>query len=164
MPTKKSMYILFGILAISTWVLGSAIQTKAETLKCNSELKAVTRAEDNLYQIHFYGVTASGGVATCENGETATVESFSLWYADATKEGVSQSYTIFTFKDSSKIIMKTSHTSIKDLKGDGNWIWEGTGEIINASSRFIGIKGKASFKGKQLPPDKRSVTEWVIKY
>jgi hypothetical protein len=28
----------------------------------------------------------------------------------------------------------------------------------------MGIKGKSSFKGKQLSPDKRSVNEWIITY
>ena len=32
MATKKSMWVLFGILVISAWVLGSAIQAGAETM------------------------------------------------------------------------------------------------------------------------------------
>jgi hypothetical protein len=164
MGRKKFLCFLMGIFVIIVWIWGIASPALSETLKCKSEWKVVTREDDNLYGIHFYGVTANEGIATCENGETATVKNFSLWYADATKEGVNQSFTTFTFKDSSKIIMKTSSTQIKDLKGEGNWIWEGTGEIINASSRFMGIKGKSSFKGKQLSPDKRSVNEWIITY
>lgn len=164
MGIKKSLCFLMGIFVIIAWIWGFAAPALSETLKCKSESKVVTREDDSLYGIHFYGVTASEGMATCENGETATVKGLSLWYVDATKEGVNQSYTIFTFKDSSKIIMKTSSNQIKDLKGEGNWIWEGTGEIVNASSRFIGIKGKTSFKGKQLHPDKRSVNEWIITY
>ena len=164
MRTKKSLCFSLCLFVSIVWIWGFTTPALSETLKCKSEWKTVTREDDSLYGIHFYGVTASEGMATCENGDTATVKSFSLWYADATKEGVNQSFTTFTFKDSSKIIMKTSSTQIKDLKGEGNWIWEGTGEIVNASSRFIGIKGKTSFKGKQLPPDKRSVTEWTINY
>jgi len=33
MATKKSMWVFFGILVISAWVLGSAIQAGAETLR-----------------------------------------------------------------------------------------------------------------------------------
>ena len=32
MATSKSMWVLFGILVISAWVLGSAIQAGAETM------------------------------------------------------------------------------------------------------------------------------------
>jgi len=32
MATRKSLWILFGILVISAWILGSAIQAGAETL------------------------------------------------------------------------------------------------------------------------------------
>jgi len=33
MTTKKSVWVLFGILVLSAWVLGSAIQVGAETMK-----------------------------------------------------------------------------------------------------------------------------------
>src|SRR4030043_317537 len=36
MTTKKSMWILFGILVISAWVLGSVMPGHAETMKCRT--------------------------------------------------------------------------------------------------------------------------------
>jgi len=32
MANRKAMWLLFGILTISAWVLGSAIQAEAETM------------------------------------------------------------------------------------------------------------------------------------
>ena len=164
MAKRKSIWILFGILVIGFWMFGSAIQARAETLKCKSETKQVTQVNDNLHAQYYFGITASEGMATCENGETAAVKTFTTWYADMLKDVSTQAYIIFTFKDSSKIIMKANYTQIKDPKGEANWIWEGTGEIINASSRFIGIKGSSSFKGKQLFPDKRVVVDYTLTY
>ena len=74
MRIKKSLYFLLGIFVIIVWIWGFASPALSETLKCNSEWKVVTREDDNLYGIHFYGVTANEGIATCENGETATVK------------------------------------------------------------------------------------------
>ena len=36
MTTKKSMWVLFGLLIISAWVLALAIQAGAETMKCRT--------------------------------------------------------------------------------------------------------------------------------
>jgi hypothetical protein len=146
------------------WIWGFAGPALSETLKCKSETKGVVRAEDNLYQKYFLGVTASEGTATCENGETATVKTFSSWYASFPEEGFTQAYIMFTFKDAAVIIMKTNYTQVQDPKREARWLWEGTGEIINGGNRFQGIKGSTSYKGKQLPPDRIAVTEYTITY
>ncbi len=60
--------------------------------------------------------------------------------------------------------MKNKLTQIPDPKGGAEWIWDGTAEIIKGTIHFNGIKGSASFKGKHLFPDKKSINEWTITF
>ena len=77
MATKKSIRVLFGILAISVWVLGSAIQAGAETLKCRNA-STTTKNESipvNDEPGHVLGVQILEGLAFFENGEIAKLRS-----------------------------------------------------------------------------------------
>ena len=76
MATKKSMWLLFGILAISGWVLGSAIQAGAETMNykfytwvIKSERVLVGDVEG-----HAMALTVRGVFMVLENGEVATAD------------------------------------------------------------------------------------------
>jgi hypothetical protein len=102
--------------------------------------------------------------ATCDNGETPTVKTYSVWDATVGKESFVQGYAIYTFKDSSKIVTKFNFRQVPDPEGKAVWIWGGTSEIIKGTVRFNGIKGNVSSKGKTLFPDRRSVNEWTINY
>ena len=73
MATKKSMMVLFGILVISAWVLGSAIQVVAETLNFKF-FSHVTRSE--VFPVedvegHTFGIQVREGAVILASGELA---------------------------------------------------------------------------------------------
>jgi hypothetical protein len=43
MATRKSRWILFGILAVSVWILGSTVQAGAETMKAPQIIETLTK-------------------------------------------------------------------------------------------------------------------------
>jgi len=74
--TKKSIWVLFGILSISAWVLGSAIQAGAETLNYKfyswvnkGEIVPIGDVEG-----HHVTLIMRGAFYVFENGEVATTE------------------------------------------------------------------------------------------
>ena len=74
MATKKSIWVLFGILSISAWVLGSAIQAGAETLNYKfyswvnkGEIVPIGDVEG-----HVVTLIMRGNFYVFENGEVAT--------------------------------------------------------------------------------------------
>ena len=105
MTIKKSIWVLFGILVISAWVLGSAIQAGAETMKCKS---IATATKDETISVsdeegHFLRLRISEGLAFFENGEIAKVRLYSL--SDTVKKGGQAiGYIIYTFDDGSTIV------------------------------------------------------------
>ncbi len=136
--------VLFRILVISVWVLGSAIQVGAETLNFKF-LNHVTRYEvfpAGDTEGHNVGIAVREGAAIFSSGELAWMKSIN--YVDSGKAGptVDQYYTV-TFQDGSRI---TCHN-----KGTVETI---TGEITNGMGRFQGIKGTASAKIKFLALEK----------
>ncbi len=76
MATKKSMWVLFSILVISAWILGSAIQAGAETLKGKAVLIStkLERIPAGFEEGHFLGVEILEGLALFENGEIAKLK------------------------------------------------------------------------------------------
>ena len=168
MGRKKSLFYLVGLFVIMVWVWGLATPALSETLRCKSETKQVVRSDEQVESLfdtgYFIGITASEGVATCENGETIEVKSYTLWATNWPKETISQVIARYRFKDLSNIITKGTVIQNQDPKGEATWLWEGTSEIIRGTGRLKEIKGSVSFKGKQLPPDKRSVTEFILTY
>jgi hypothetical protein len=164
MSTRKSLWILFGILIVSAWVLGFSVQARAETLKCKSETKQSVRADEQAAESYFLGVNSRVGSFTCENGDEGMVNSYAVWEANWPREVITQIYTVYRFKDMSKIITKGTVIQTQDPKGEAEWIWEGTSEIIRGGYRFNGIKGNVSFKGKQVPPEKKSINELTFTY
>lgn len=164
METKKSLCLLVSLFVILVWIWGFATPAFSETLKCKGEGKPVNRSDDNFEGLIFIGVTAGEGTLTCNNGETLTSKTFSLWDAHWQVECFTQTYTVLKFKDFSKIFIKYKYTQLPDPKKEAEWIWEGTGEIVRGTGQFYGIKGTSTLKGKQLPPDKRSVSEIALNY
>jgi hypothetical protein len=65
MATKKSVWVLFGILVISVWVLGSVTQAGAETsfdcTQCGSSTQTVLLATEELSvrSVDFKGIIMS---------------------------------------------------------------------------------------------------------
>jgi hypothetical protein len=148
MATKKYMWIFFGILVVSVWVLGSAIQVGAETWNykfytwvIKSESVPVADVEG-----HALGFNVRNAFYVFENGEVAT--SMSVGWNDYIKgAGPFMQYLTLTFEDGSTIIMKNQGT----VGGPaGQW----TSEIIKGTKRFEGIKGTVTSKAKYLPAEK----------
>ena len=151
MATKKSRWILFGILVISAWVLGSVIPAGAETLKFKS-YTYVTKAESfpvGDVDGHTVGYTTRRAFLVFENGEVATQKSVST--SDAIKgSGASLTYQNITFSDGSTIIIKAVGT----VTGTGPMVYQSikmTREIIKGTGRFEGIKGTGSTTVKYFP-------------
>jgi hypothetical protein len=144
MVTKK-VFVLFSILAISAWVLGSAIQAGAETM--NFKLYTyVTKAEripiDDV-EGHVVRLIVRGSFYAFENGEVATVSAVST--EDFIKgSGPFMIYSTITFADGSTMILKGQGTA---GGGAGGW----TSEIIKGTGRFAGAKGTLTSKAKYLP-------------
>ena len=154
MTTKKSMWVLFGILVISAWILGSAIQAGAETMNykfyswvIKSESVPISDMEG-----HAVGFVMRGGFFVFENGEVATTNTVAT--ADTIKgSGPFMNYVTIKFADGSTIIIKSQGTvggTAPAAYTSGGW----TSEIIKGTGRFEGIKGTDSAKAKYLPVEK----------
>ncbi len=168
MVENRSLFYLLVIFVIMIWVWGPANPALSETLSCKSETKEAVRSDEQVESLYdtgyFIGITASEGAATCEDGETIEVKSYSLWASNWPKETVSQVITRYRFKDVASIIVKGTAIQNQDPKGEAAWLSEGASEIIKGTGRFKGIKGNLSYKSKQLPPDKRIVSEFTMTY
>jgi hypothetical protein len=153
MATKKLMRVLFGILLISAWVLGSAIQAGAETMKykfytwvIKGEMVPVPDVEG-----HMVGYATRGAFYVFENGEIATINHVVLrdFFKDA---GTFWQYVTIKFEDGSTIIIKSRGTF-----GGAGATWDS--EIIKGTGRFHGIKGTHTAKAKYLPVEKGEAGE-----
>ncbi len=159
MATRKSMWILLGILVISGWVLGSASPAPAETMKykfytwiIKQDMVPVSDVEG-----HTAGYASRGAFYVFENGEVATIDHVVLrdFYRD---KGTFSQYVTIKFEDGSTIILKTTgKTTIQAAEMES--------EIIGGRGRFQGIKGTHSSKAKYLPPDRAlGYGEGIITY
>jgi hypothetical protein len=107
MTTKKSMSVLFGILLISAWILRSAIQAGAETMKCRviNQFIYLERLPVGDVEEHILGLFSRKGLASFENGEVATWTNWGT--QDLVKgKGPFQAYQKFIFEDGSTIVAK----------------------------------------------------------
>jgi hypothetical protein len=154
MATKKSMWVLFAILVISAWVLGSAIQAGAETIHYKSyhytdksERILVGDVEDHsltLYTRRYFFIF--------ENGEVATGTFSNLGDYIGTS-GTVTSYGNITFADGSTISLKRE---VKVVEGKTS---ESKGQITKGTGRFRGIKGTQEGKTKLLPLEKGEASQ-----
>jgi hypothetical protein len=152
MATKKSMFVLFGILSISVWILGSAIQVGAETLnyKAYTYVTKGERVPIDDVEGHTMGFQTRKAFCVFENGEVATQNM--VLYNDLTKgSGPSLMYSTLTFADGSTIIMKVQVT-VETVAGSS--AAKMTREIIKGTGRFEGIKGTGTTNIKYLPVEK----------
>ncbi len=150
MAARKVMWILFGILAISAWVLGSAFEAGAETMNyigysyvVKNELATVGDVED-----HVLGLQTRKAFCVFENGEVAS--GLTIVMGDYIKgAGSNISYGTLTFADGSTIITRRQMT----VSASGGASVSGglKGEIIKGTGRFAGIKGTITQKTKFLP-------------
>ena len=171
MATKRSMWILFGILVMAAWVLGSAIQAGAETLKCKASGNVVKREVMPIPDVegHTYNMLMRDGLAFFENGEVATFKAFTMSDVTAGKGVLTNGYQLFTFVDGSTMITSFHSTQEPDPEGKFAWLIKGTGEIRKGTGRFEGIKGNISGTAKQFKPEKgdisgKSFWDWTFTY
>jgi hypothetical protein len=171
MTARKSMWVLFGILAISAWVLGSAVQAEAETMKCKTSAYAVKREVFPIpdFEGHSINMLMRDGLAFFEDGEVATFKNFTMSDVAAGKVVLTTGYQLFTFVDGSTIITSIRNEQQPDPEGKFSWFVKGTGEIRKGTGRFEGIKGSVSITGKQFKAEKgdltgKSTTDCIFTY
>jgi hypothetical protein len=148
MATRKSMIVLFGVLVISAWILGSTIQAVAETMnyKFYTWLVKQEGVPVNDVEGHAVFLDIRKSFYVFENGDIATANA--VITGDFIKNaGPWNMYATLTFLDGSTIIYKTQGTF-----GGGSASMKS--EIIKGTGRYEGIKGTQSAKGKYLPPEK----------
>jgi len=150
MVIRRSIWILFGILLISVWLLGFAIQAGAETMNFKV-YTYVTKAERALIgdaEGHTVGLTMRGSFYVFENGEVATVNAVAT--NDLIKGGGPfLNYITVNFTDGSTIIIRGEGT-LGAMGATGTW----KSEITKGTGRYEGIKGTATFRVKYLPVEK----------
>ena len=168
MATKMSTWVLFGILVITAWVLGSAIQAGAETMKWRTAA-TVTKQESipvSDEEGHFLGVQLLQGLAFFENGEIAKLRSHAIYDTTPGKGGQAITYHIYTFEDGSTFAVRNQRLLVADKSG--NLSAKVTSEVIKGTGRFEGIKGTASAIGKTFEASKgeatRSTNEFTLTY
>jgi len=154
MATKKSIWILIGLVAIMAWTLGSATQASAKTytMKCR---ETGQQGKVNVIEVgdvpgHIVAVGEQTGVLSCDDGSIATTST--KFMTDQTKgSGKAYYYWMVTYEDGSTTCSKGINTLTTNP--DGKTVkWEFTGEYIMGTGRFQGIQGSASGAGKRLTP------------
>ena len=151
MVTKTSMRVLFGMLAISAWVLGSSIQVGAETMHYKFYtwvIKNETVPVDDV-EGHTVALMRRGAFYVFDNGEIATTKHVAT--NDLIKgSGTFMQYVTVVFADGSTITIKSQGTAGGSTPG----VYTAAGwksEIIKGTGRFEGIKGTQSASAKYLP-------------
>ena len=151
MAKKKCMWVLFGVLVFSPWVLGFAVQAGAETMNYKS-YGYVTKAESvSVGDVdgHIMTFTTRRSFIVFDNGEVAT--QYCVITGDWIKgSGSSLRYSTMNFSDDSTIIVKEQVTRTETAGVS-------KGEIIKGTGRFKGIKGTVIGKGRLLPVEKDEI-------
>ncbi len=169
MATRKSMWVLFGILVVASFVLASVIQVGAETLKFKvyTYVTKTERAPVGDVDDHTVTFFTRGAFIVFENGEVATQRSVGT--SDTIKaSGSSLTYQTITFSDGSTIIIKTQVTMTGTAPGAPTSA-KLTREIIKGTGRFEGIKGTGTSTVKYFPVEEgeagaRGIGEGTITY
>jgi hypothetical protein len=154
METKKSVWILIGMVVIMAWLLGSVTQAGAQTytVKCREtgHLPKVQVIEVGDVPGHIIFTAELAGISSCDDGSVATTSEKGM--GDVTKgSGKSQAYELVTFEDGSTQWVKTQNTITANPDGK-TARWEGTFEYTKGTGRFEGIQGGGTFIGKRLAP------------
>ena len=154
MATKKSMWVLFGVLLIWAWVLGSAAQAGAETLKFKVygyETKAESVPVDDV-EGHTLNIRTRRAFCISESGEVAT--QVAVFLGDFIKQSGSViSYQTITFSDGSTIITKTQGLIGPSTSRGTREIIKGTG---TGTSKFLPVEN-----GEAGP---KSIGEFTLTY
>ena len=160
MTAKKSMWILFGVLVISAWGLGSAILSGAETMKCRN---AGTAVKDETIPVadeqgHDLGLQLGQGLGFFDNGEIAKMTNYNIYDRRTGKGAQIIGYTIYTFDDGSTITTRFQRLTVVD--NSGNISAQVTAEVIKGTGRYDGMKGTISGTGKNFQGNKEVPTRY----
>jgi hypothetical protein len=169
MARNKAMWILSGVLVISAWVLGSAVQARAEVMKCKTVLTATKdeRIPVNDEAGHALGMQILQGLAFFENGTLAKVRAHAVFDFIPGKGSQVIAYQIYTFEDGATIVNRVQRFVVPDQSG--HYSVKATGEIVKGTGRFEGIKGTVSSTGKNFSKESeeeavRSVADFTWTY
>ena len=155
MVTRKSLWILFGTLVISAWILGFPIQAGAETMNFKVYNWVTKRETVPVADVegHALGLTVRNAYFIFENKEVAI--SISVGTHDYINgKGPFMQYVTLTFQDRSTIIIKSQGTVGTPVAGTPTVGGYTGSEIIKGTGRFEGIKGSLTLKVKYLPAEK----------
>ncbi len=154
MATRKSIWILIGMIVIMAWVFGSVTQagTQTYTLKCRETGHSVQVHAIEVGDMpgHMVYVGENAGVQSCEDGSIRTTSS--KYTTDITKgSGISQGYSLATHEDGSTLWDKYQVSITPPTEGK-TAMWEATGEFTKGTGQFEGIQGGRTFTGKRIGP------------
>ena len=164
MATKKSVWVLFGIVVITGLILMSFTPVAAQmrTFKVFNYITKMESIPVGDVEGHFIGCMERRGTSYWDNGEISTMSAVSS--LDVVKgKGTWQGYAIQTFEDGSTIVTYMNGTT--ELGPKGLPVNKGTGEIFKGTGRFEGVKGTSTVIGKRLTPfskETKGDTYWDV--
>jgi hypothetical protein len=98
---------------------------------------------------HIVAIADQRGLTTLDTGEVSAWSTKVI--LDLTNgTGPHQSYTVTTFEDRSTAI--TAGKGFTTARFDGTATFEGTFTYVGGTSRFAGVKGEGSYRGKRMAP------------
>jgi hypothetical protein len=150
MATGKSIYIpiIFGILIIAAWLLGSVTQAGAQTytMKCREGGHLVKQHTIEVGDVPGHIVFV--GELFCDDEGVGTASNWIM--GDMTKgSGRLQEYWLVTYEDGSTTWAKVQTTVTPEPNGKTRR-YEFTFEYIKGTGRFEGIQGSGTGTGKSL--------------
>jgi hypothetical protein len=145
--------VIVGILVIGILLLGLVPKATAETVAFKS-FSHVTKAERvSIPDVegHSISLMVREGVAVLQNGEWAWATSTNV--TDLIKgTGTVDAYAIYKFMDGSTFMTRRKGNVQTTPQGaSAATVW--TGDIINGTGRFQGIKGTMTMSTKILSPE-----------
>jgi hypothetical protein len=153
MATRRSIWILIGMIVITAWLLGSVTQVGAESFTVKArQIQHTTKA--HIIEVgdvpgHILAAYEAAGLVFSEDGEVATLSGRGM--IDYTHgSGTAQGYNLHTYEDGSTTWAKWRGTAT--AAPDGKTSLEGTWEYIKGTGRFEGIRGGETFTGKRFAP------------
>jgi hypothetical protein len=156
--------LLKNLLIILVWLLASATQAGAVTLKWR-QVQHVTRLESIEVQDipgHILGIGQGTGLAFFPIGGTATfLYSFTMDYINGS--GPHTLYFVYTFTDGSTIVTKNEGITAVEQEGK-IFSFKGESTIIRGSGKFAPIQGRGTYMGKGFLPPAKDKMEWYLDF
>ena len=171
MATKKNIFVLLGLFFITTGFLGFANGVGAETLKLQVS-NVVTKVEpfpaENIEGTTILSLVRDGTFVS-ENGELGSFRFIGTACATVGKGSSFFGSTVYIFGDGSTIVGVMTGTGWPDPERKVSGIQKASGELINGSGRFKGIKGTQTMTGKLLKTIKgeiapKAYNEFILTY